>query len=270
MKTTLFLHMLWAFLLSGTAATATYAQTEALVITSTTLDSKGKSTSSKAYLKDDKMVVETGSKKQQTVLFDAGKETFFVINSEKKEYTEITREDLEALSSMMQQQMANLNQQLKLLPESQRAMIKEKMGAAFGGEQKDAEYTLEEKGVQVKEWKANKYVGTADGKKQSEIYIASFNELGQNPEDFKAMGSLFDLMKEYMQGMTKNMASMNLGFFGQGMPDYKEGIPVKSITYNAQQEPVSTSTIESISEEEVDKKLFTIPENFKKQKMAIN
>lgn len=261
-----------ALLLFGIAISPAFSQTtKALVISSTTLDQKAKPTTSKAYLKDDKMAVETGDdKQQQMMLFDAEKETFYMINHKKKEYTEMTRQDLEALAAMMQQQMAAMEKQLEMMPESQRAMIREKMGAAFGVGQKPAAYSVDEKGVQVKGWKTDKYIGSADGQKQSEIYIAKFSELGQKPEDFEVMGKFFNLIKEYMQGMSKNMPALSIGFFGEGMPDYDDGVPVKTIMYNAQQEAISTSTVDSIEEESVEEHIFSVPDNYKKKEMKMN
>ena len=269
MKTTLFSLPLAALLLLGIATTTLAQTTEALVISSTTLDQKGKPTTSKAYLKGDKMMVETGDEKQkQIMLFDADKEAMYIINHKKKEYTEMTKEDMEALSAMMQQQFAVMEQQLEMLPEKQREMVRKQMAAAMGTGQKPAEFSLEEKGVQVKEWKADKYVGKSDQQKQSEIYIASYSALGQEAKDFEALGKFFDLMKEYMQGMTKNMPSMSLGFFSENMPGYKEGIPVKTVMYNNKQEPISTTMLDSIGKEEVSKESFSVPEKYKKQKLT--
>ena len=267
MKVQLFSKLASAFLLVG-IATAAHAQTDALVITSTSLDQKAKATHSVAYLKGDKMVAESGEgKNKTTMLFDAAKETMYIIDHKKKEVTEMTREDMEALNAMLQQQLAAMEQQLAMLPENQRNMIKEQMGAAFGGSQKPAEYTLEESGVNIKEWETDKYVGMADGKKQGEIYIASYDELGQKAEKFKVLGQFFETMKNYMQTMSKGMAAAGFGFFSESMPGYKEGVPVKTVLYNSKGEPFSTSTVESIAEKEVDSSLFIIPENYEKKKM---
>lgn len=256
------------FFLTFGIKSATEAQTEALVISSTTLDQKAKATTSKMYLKDDKLVTESGEGKNKSVMmFDTGKETLFIIDHKKKEYTEMTREDMEALNAMLQEQMAAMEQQFAMLPEKQREMIREKMGASLGMGQKPAEYSLAESGVAVKEWESDKYIGEADGKTQSEIYIASYEEVGQDAADFATLEKFFDLMKDYMQGMSKSLSGAGMGYFSESMPGYKEGIPVKTVFYNKKDEVISTTTLESVSEETVENSIFEIPENYKKQKM---
>lgn len=249
-------------------APAIFAQTNALVINSTTLDEKGKAITSKIYLKDDKMLSETSTDKgESVVLFDAATETMYVINHKQKEYTEMSREDLQAMSAMLSEQLAVMEQQLEMMPESQREMLREKMGAAFGSAQKPAEYSLETSGVEVNGWETDKYVGMAEGKKQSEIYVASFQELGQEQEDFKAIEAFFDMMKEHMQGMSKMMSAAGIGFFSDSMPGYEKGLPVKSTLYNSKGEAISNTSMDSISEENVAATTFSVPENYKKKKM---
>lgn len=257
-------------LLSGTYTTlSAQEKTEALVITSTTLDQKAKATNSKVYLKEDKMVTETTDGKDNTVmLFDADTETLFIINHKKKEYTEMTREDMENLNAMLTEQLAVMEQQLAMLPEKQRDMVREQMGASFGVGQKPSEYSLTEADVSIKDWETDKYTGVADGKTQSEIYIASYGETGYESEDFASLEKFFDTMKNFMQSISKQIPSAGMGFFGENMPGYKEGIPVKTVIYNTKGEASSTTTLESISEEEVEKSVFEVPENYKMKKIG--
>lgn len=260
--------LLAAVLLICTKATTTFAQTEALVISSTTLDQKARATTSKMYLKDNILVAEEQEKKDKTtVMFDADKEMLYIIDHKKKEYIEMTRQDMEALNEMLQQQLAAMEQQLAMLPENQRKMIQEQMGAAFGGKQQTAEYSLEESGVSVKEWKADKYVGMTEGQKQSEIYVASYNELGQDPENFQSLEKFFETIKNYIQGMSKSFSGAGISFFSESMPGYKTGVPVKTVLYNSKGEVISTTMIDSLTEETVEENLFQLPQDYKKKKM---
>lgn len=270
MKINLFPVLITILIMSGTgAALSAHAQTEALVVSSTTLDQKAKATNSVMYLTEDKMVTETVDGKNKTVMmFDAGKETLFIIDHKKKEYTEMTKQDMEELNAMLTEQLALMEQQLAMLPEKQRTMMREQMGAAFGMGQKPSEYSLEESNVAVKEWETDKYVGKAEGKTQSEIYIAPYSELGHDASDFASLEKFFESMKNFMQSMSKKIPSAGLGFFGENMPGYKEGLPVKTVIYNNKGEAISTTILNSISEEETDKTLFEIPENYKKQKFT--
>ena len=244
---------------------ASWAQTTtALVLTSTQLDEKAQPSTTKTYLHKNKMITELpDDKKEQKMLFDAETETLYIIDNEREEYVEMTRQDMEALSSMLKEQMAIMEQQMEMMPEKQREMIREKMKEAMGGGQSPAEYSLDASDVPVHGWQTDKYKGMADGSKQSEVYLASYEELDLDKEDFATMESFFKLMKNYAQ----SMSGSGLGFFSESMPGYAEGVPVKVVLYNADGDAISTQTIESISEEEVEETIFEVPEDYKKKKM---
>lgn len=250
--------------------TGTNAQVEAVVMSSTTLDRNDKETTSKAYILEDKVLTESsGDRDGAITLFDAGQETFYIINHKKKEYTEMTREDMEALSAMVGEQMKMLEQQLANLPEAQREAVRKQMSASFGQQQQESiDYQKEASGEMVEGWRTEKYVGMEGDQKKSEIYIASYEDLGQDKSDFKALEKFFSMMQDFAKAMNQNTPITAFGFFDESMPAFTEGIPVKSIFYNDQGEIFTSSTISSIEEESVDEALFEIPENYKKKQMA--
>lgn len=251
-------------------STALSAQVEVLVMNSSTIDQNDKPSESKAYIHDHKVLVETsGQQSGSTMLFDAEKETFYIMDHKKKEYTEMTRQDMEALSNMVNEQMKMLEQQLANLPEAQREMARKQMSAAFDNQSglQAVEFEKEASGIMVENWKTDKYVGRSDGQKKSEIYLASFQELGQDKKDFQAMEKFFSLMQDFAKSMNRNLPSTSFAFFGENLPAFKEGIPAKTIIYDDKGEAISTSTIHSIDEEKVDEGLFSIPENYEKKQM---
>lgn len=251
------------------ACLAVSAQTTALVISATSLDKEAKATTTKTYIKDSRMLTETsGNKQENLMLFDADEEILYIINHKKKEVTEMTREDMEAMSAMIKEQMAMLDQQLEMMPESQRKMLREKVSAAYGQQHKPAEYTLKESGTAVKNWKADKYVGMADGKKQSEMYIASYEQLKLDKNDFKTVEKFYQLMKGFAQSLSKSVPGTAMSFISESMPAYEKGIPVKSVLYDAREEATHTMLVEEIGEKEVDEAVFDIPEDYKRKKMA--
>lgn len=252
------------FLLFTTAASA---QVEAIVMNSTTLDKQAKSTTSKTYIHEQKVLTESSGEHTSTMLFDAEEETFYIVDHRKKEYTQITRQDIESLSAMLGEQMKMLEQQLAALPEAQREAVKKQMSISFE-QQEEVEYQKEASGSTVKSWKTDKYTGMAGEQKKSEIYLASYEELGQSKDDFEALEKFLSMMQEFARGMSRHLPNAGLAFLGEHMPDYQGGIPVKTIIYNEQGEAISTSTISSIEEEEVEESLFNIPENYKKKEIT--
>lgn len=265
MKQSTFLNLLLIPLFLGLSLSVA-AQTEAIVISGTSLDKKGTPTVTKTYIGEDKILTETeGKNRENTMLFDAEEEILYIINHDKKEVMQMTRQDMEDLSAMLSQQMGVLEKQLENLPAAQRDMMREKMGAMMG-QQQAAEYTLEESGVAVNSWKADKYVGMANGQKESEIYLASFGELGVDAEDVEAMNKFYDLMKNFAQSMSKAVPGGSMKFLSESMPGYDKGIPVKSVLYS-KGEPTHTMMVETIAEEDVPEAVFIIPADYKKKEM---
>lgn len=251
-------------------STAASAQMEVIVLSSITLDKNAESTTSKAYIHEQKVLVESsGERHESTMLFDAEKETFYIIDHNKKEYTEMTRQDLEALSSMVSEQMKMLEQQLANLPEAQREAVRKQMSAAFEqAGQQSIEFKKEAAGKKIKNWETDKYTGMAGDQKKSEIYMASYQTLGHDKKDFEALEKFYSMMQDFARSMSRSTTTAGLGLFGDNMPAYEDGIPVKTIFYDERGEPMSTSTVNSIEEEEVEESLFSIPENYRKRRMA--
>ena len=67
----------------------------------------------------------TGEK--MIVLFDGTKQVMRLIDNEKKTYTEMTKEDVDAIGGQMSAMMAQMEQQLKSLPPEQRAQVEAMM-----------------------------------------------------------------------------------------------------------------------------------------------
>ncbi len=247
------------------SAFAQLNQTEAIVISTSTIDKDANVSTTKTFIDKDKILTETpGDNRENLILFDAEDEILYLINHEQKEVTEMTREDMQAVSAMLKQQMESLNKQLEMLPEEQRKMVKDKMKTAMGGQQEPLVYKLEEAGVPVQHWKSNKYVGTMNEKKKSEIYIASYAETGLEAEDFAAMQKFYALLKDFSSTLPH---STSMPFLSESMPGYEKGIPVKSVLYNAEGTATYTLMVEEIGEEVVADSVFAIPENYTRKKM---
>ena len=68
------------------------------------------------------------------VLFDGTTQVMRLVDNEKKTYTEMTKEDVDALGGQMSAMMAQMEQQLKNLPPEQRAQVEAMMkGRGMGG-----------------------------------------------------------------------------------------------------------------------------------------
>lgn len=107
------------------AAVATAA--EDLTIVSKNSQNDGVPTTSTSYFASDRMrVVEAGG---QEFMAEYASGQMTMIDSKKKEYSVITRQELEAASAKMQAQLRQVEEQMKNMPPA----VREKMGGMLGG-----------------------------------------------------------------------------------------------------------------------------------------
>lgn len=240
---------------------------EVLLMTSETLDSKAKSTINRMYLKNDMVMVESDDKDLPFLtLYDAKKEEMYLIDHKKKEYYVMNKEDLAALNAQMKAGMQQLEQQLKMMPESQRKMMEEQMQKVMGI-QGAITYEKESASVPVKNWKSTKYVGKSNDKLRYEVYVVSYKDLGESKDKFKALISMFTMLQDYLQEMGRSMPAM-MSFSMPSMPGMEEGFPVKTIYYNQQGKPETTSTLNNIEKTTLAADKWQVPANYKQKKFT--
>ena len=112
-----------------------------------------------------------------------------------------------------------------------------------------------------------RYDGKSKDKLRHEIYVASYKELGEDKESFKALSSLVALMQRQLQPMGKNMPGM-MAFFIYQIPGGEEGLPIKSIFYDEEGNPEATSLLTSIEETSLAEEKWLLPPKYKQKKFS--
>ena len=144
-----------------------------------------KTSTSKMYFTADKMMYEGA---ENSVVFDATSESFISIDHKKKETMVITKEDMEELQKQLNQMMAQMEEQLKNLPEAQQEMMRKNMpGMLSQSAAPEVDFKLVNSGVAVQSWSADQYDHLVDGQKTNEFYIADYGQLGVAKSDFAVM-----------------------------------------------------------------------------------
>ena len=240
---------------------------DVLLITSETLDKQAKATVNKVYLKKDRVLIETGdTQKPMAALYDAEKQEIYLIDHKKKEYYLLNKAEMEALSAKISEATKLMEQSLKQMPEEQRKVMEEQM-RKMQENQEPLIYKKVATDVPVKQWKSSRYDGKSKDKLKHEIYVASYKELGEDKESFKALTSLLALMQSHLKQMSKNMPAIG-AFSLENMPGGEEGLPVKSIYYDEEGNPESTSLMTSIEEISLAEEKWQIPPKYKQKKLS--
>jgi len=216
----------------------------------------------KIYLGGDRIRVEAeNSGDFDVVIFRQDLGVFWIVDPEEKSYTELTRDDLEQLSTRLQQMTEMLKAQLQELPPEQREQIEQMMGSQG---LKPVEPTFEKvaSGETVGDWTADKYVGTLNGVKQVELWTADYRELGLKAEDFQVleeMGKMFEAFSQDAAALFKVRTEAGEGHFS--------GLPVKTVNFSAGQ-PAGETVVQEVKKQDFKPALFEVPEGYKKETMS--
>jgi Domain of unknown function (DUF4412) len=212
-----------------------------------------------------------GAQGGQVVVFDGMHETLLMINDANKTYTEMTKADLDAISSQMAGAMAQMQDAMKNIPPEQRAQMEAMMrGRGMAGRAgvgaAPARPVYKPAGTDtVGKWKCNKYEGFVDGQKTSEVCTVDPSVLGLTAADFavtKDMAAMFQKMLP--AGAAKMMPTDASQMFHLGSAEEGSfsGLPVRSMTMVAGQ-PV-TQEITDVHRQAFPDSLFQPPAGYQK------
>jgi len=188
-------------------------------------------------------------------LFEAGKDTFVIVDHNEKTYMEVSETFAEDVASAVAEQM---EQMLASVPPEQRAMMEQSMKGMMpggGAMPEPPKVTMNKTG------KKDKVAGFScaeveiafDGRKAHEVScVATPGELGIKAKDFESMAAAMKSMSS-MAGREDDTDS-EMDFAGMG------GIPIR--TRNARSGDVDE--LVSLSKDNIDKKLLDVPAGYDK------
>lgn len=208
----------------------------------------------------------------ESIIFDAKAEVIRVLQPSKKQYMEITREDLATLGAQIQgaqgqiaAAMKQAESALAMMPPEQRAMIEEKMKAAqsaAAGENAGRNVRFE-KGNGSETLlgaKAQKYRVYDGDELQAEAWIASPKDLGIAKHDLQ----VFHGFVEFLQALPKQMG-WELGTFSAMDPESSEflGVPVR-VTQMEDGRPGETFEMIAVDGSDLSGEVFSTPDGWKR------
>jgi hypothetical protein len=208
----------------------------------------------------DHLRAETGGQRQQTVIFDNTKQVLWMVNTDAKTYTEMTKADVDRLSGQVSAAMATMQEQMKNLPPEQRARIEEMMkGRGMGGAAAASKTEYKKVGSdKVGKWNCDKYEGSRDGQKVVELCTVEPGALGFTMADFAVATELGNFFKSLAPQNADRLFSV--GAQGQGF----SGVPVRRVTFlNGQPEMVHE--IVDVTRQTFPASTFEVPAGFQKQ-----
>jgi hypothetical protein len=240
------------------AASPLLAADGVLIVEKTTSNGNAKTT--QIQIEKERMRAESAD--GQTVVFDGPKQVMWLINDGRKTYSEMTKADADRLGGQVNDAMSKMQEQLKSLPPEQRAQIEAMMkgrGMPGAGASAPAKTEYKKTGTdKVGSWACDKYEGTRNGQKVTELCTVDPKTLGFSMDDFQVSKQLVDFFRKLVpQGADRMFA---IGSEDQGF----SGVPVRRISFtNGQQQ--SVSEISQVSRQNFPASTFEVPAGYQKE-----
>jgi hypothetical protein len=195
----------------------------------------------------------------QVVVFDGTKQVMVIIDAQKKTYNEITKADMDKLGAQMNDAMAQMQAQLASMPPAQRAQIEQMMKGRMGGAGAPAVKTEYKKtGTdKVGRWTCDKYEGSQNGQKTTDICTVEPSALGLAAGDFDVARQMSEFFKKLLPAAGDQIVS-----FGRPEEQGYSGVPVRSTSIIAGKQ--MTTEITEVTHQPMPDSVFAVPDGFKK------
>jgi hypothetical protein len=224
----------------------------------------GRTQNAQVQIEKDRMRAEFigGSGDKQAAIFDGAAGTLWLINYDRKTYTEMTRADVERIGTQVSDLMARMQAQMASMPPAQRAqmeaMMKGRLGA-FAAMPKPQYRMLGSD--RAGRWTCNKYEGFVDTEKVSEICTVDPAVLGATADELAITKQLAEFAQRLIPQGFEQM-------FGVGTTETQgySGIPLRHISYRNGQ-PVLSNEVTDVRRQSFDASTFQVPPGFEKQPM---
>ena len=205
---------------------------------------------------------------QMSMIFQGDK--FLMLNHEDKTYFVMDEAMLEEINSQMSAAMRQMEAQLANVPAEQREMIERMMKGKMQGmmpQQAQTEQPRVEAGgsSQWRSYPCVKYTIYSGNEKTQEICAASMDQIEGAGEVIEAFRKMAGFMKKMIASLPDMIAS-RVAANPMEMMDQIDGFPVHTLQFE-QGELSQETSLESVSEQALEKSLFVPPSDYKKQDM---
>jgi hypothetical protein len=194
------------------------------------------------------------------VIFDAARQVMWIVETDKKRFTELTKADVDRLRGQTDAAMAMVREQLKTLPAEQRAQVEAVLraqGAASMGAAPATRTAYRRTGTdRVREWTCAKYDGLRNDQKVTEVCTVDPQALGLTAADLAVSRQLTEFLRSLMPAEADDA-------FRLGTPEEQgySGVPVRRTVGR------SVTEVLRVSRETFPDALFAVPPGFERQSL---
>ena len=269
-------------LVAGTLAVLALALTAAhagtvIVLDQWSYDQYAESGTQKIYVDSNKVRVEfTGKDKAVQIIYDIENKdapVMWVIDPAGQTYTKLDAKTMKKIQDKMRQMSEMFSAYMSKAPEEERDEINKKYKKElrqaddmlnFEERMKKTTYEKVAGGEKVNAWTCDHFKGMFNKELYKEVWIANWSDLGVEPNDLAVLSAVAVGFKGFGQDMIPLTGQQAKGSEGP-----VNGFPVKAIFYEAGTKVVREE-VKEIRKEDLDRKLFALPEGYTEKPATVD
>lgn len=200
---------------------------------------------------------------KQSIIFDGAKQVMWIVNLDKKTYSEMTKADVDRIGGQVAGAMAQMQEQLKNMPPEQRAMVEKMMQGrggmpAMGAPPPEKTVYRPAGNDKAGKWACSKYEGYQNDKKTAEVCTVGPETLGFAVSDFDVTRQLGEFLGKLMPQNAGRVFSV-----GKAEEQGFSGVPVRRMFSTGQGQTVVELT--DASRQSIPASTFDVPAGFQKE-----
>ena len=223
-----------------------------------------------------KMDIQPGDRGGESeAIFHGDRREMVVVDHNNKAYMVIDQEAIKAIVGQVGSMMSQMEEALKNVPESQRAMVEEMMKKKMPQKSQKASLNIEARKAGGKK-KVNGYptIGyevLVNGKRSQELWVTPWSNIEGGKDAKEAFGEMGSFFKEMMEafssmgGGDKQTKKMGGAFFA--VLEELDGFPVVTKSFNDDGSLDTESELRSSKRMKLDPADFEPPAGYKRQQM---
>ena len=257
-------HTVTALGLAIVLVAATAGAADGILIAQKSTSASGAVTTNQIQIEKTRMRAETADPngRRQAMVFDGSAQVMRTIDDQAKTYTEMTKADFDRMGAQMSGAMTQLQDQMKNMPPEARARMEEMMKGRGMAPPASAPISYAKIGTdKVGKWTCDKYEGSRNGEKVSEICTVSPAALGFTAADFEVTKQMAEFFAKLVPQGAEQMFRM-----GTGTANGFSGLPVRTVTFT-NGAPSGTTEITEAGRQSFPDTTFAVPAGYAKREM---
>jgi hypothetical protein len=200
------------------------------------------------------------------MVFDANKQTMWVIDDEEKSYMALDKATMEQMGQQMEAGMAKMKEMLAQMPPEQRAMMEKKMGGMMGGPAKPPEqkYIKTAETKTINGFPCTRYDVRSTEKLSGRLWVTPYSQVKITPADMTVFLKMAEFFKAMAGPLMKNFQGADNPFASTNQVD---GMPILNELVEKDGKVKRDVLVEAINHDKAPAGVFDVPTGYKQKEM---